>query len=158
MTTFEYDVSKSAQKFIKRKIIFILIGLAPWIFDQFYDINFVTPNYLNIMLPYLAATLYFDLKKTELYRIEFDEDKKRIRFFVKTPFGNTRSQELTSADAQMDICSRKKQGKRKIYLIELTRRKRNIASLYAQKDGFSSENLYYIYKAAENLKIETNVS
>lgn len=158
MNSFSYDSSKSRQRFIKSRLIFILALTAPFVIDQFYDIEFIKPGNIYLILGYLTVAIIRDLNEPRVYKIDFDDQNKKIRFFRKTQFGKSRKLELPFSGIQLNVSSRKRRGKRKIYLIDFENNKQNIASICNERHRFDAEDLYYIYKAAGSFKIETKVA
>lgn len=157
MTSFSYDNSQSHRRFILRKFASIVILTAPFIADRFYDIEFVKAGYIYFVLGYIIATIISDLDKLQAYKIDFDDRDKHVRIYSKTVFGKPKSSELAFTDIKLKISSRKRKGKRKIYLIDFANNKDLVASIYDERHRFDSADLYYIYKTAETFNIETEV-
>jgi len=157
MISYNYDYSKPQKRYILRRMISIAILIFPFIMDQIADIEFVKSSYIYIILGFIVGIILKDLNHFHTYRIEFDEISKTIRFYSKNLLGKSSKSDHQFSNIKLHISSRKKKGVRKIYLIEFIRTKEVIVSIYNEQQRFNSDDLYFIYKTAESLSIETNL-
>lgn len=158
MTSFSYDKLKSVRRFTRRKFISAAVLITLFLVEQIYDIDFVKPSTIYILMAYYVATIYFDLNELHTYNIYFDETEGQVRLFAKTYFGKPKVRELPMTDIHLNVLSRKRKGRRRIYLIEFVGKNGTIIPIYQDAHGFSSIDLYHIYKAAETFGIETKVA
>jgi len=158
MHSFSFDISTLKKRFLRKQLFSIIVLLTPFIADQFYDFDFIRPAYIYSVVACLFVLITTDLGNDHVYKIDFDEDQKIVKLYSKTAFGKIKHCTLSFSDIRLNIYSKKRRGKRKIYLIDIMQGKRNVASLYDRKNGFTANQLYYLYKAADDLKIGNNLS
>lgn len=158
MNAFSYHTSKSVKRFTWRRFISAAILVTLFIVEQIYDIGFIKPSTFYILIAYYVATIYYELNELHTYQIYFDETEGQVRLFARTYFGKPKVRELPMPDIHLSVLSRKRKGRRKIYLIEFVDKRGNVVPICQDAHGFSSVDLYHIYKTAESSGIETKVA